>query len=218
MLKQYFCIPSTRDDKLIRSFRNKFCTKYVCAVPSLNRMQKLPTRIAPDIYLHNKEVLMIFCKLQWIHDIKPRHFIFFWFWTLRTITKFIIVMTTRWSQWIYHLLIHAEIVTESTYKKNMKNNFYIKRFWSLQSIQDESKRTFDRELYPQHIMYEPSIILLFLSIMFMFLSLYYQSITWDIGKLQYQVRLAYPCIVWSRYQKWTSRIPSNRINTTLMPL
>lgn len=60
LFKHYFCISSSRDDKVIGSLRDKFCTKYVRAVPSLNRMQKLPTRVAPYIYLHNMEVLTIF--------------------------------------------------------------------------------------------------------------------------------------------------------------
>lgn len=51
----YFSISSTRNDKLVRGFRDELGTEYVGSVPRLYRMHKLSTGVIPNINLHIKK-------------------------------------------------------------------------------------------------------------------------------------------------------------------
>ena len=71
-LGNYFSISSSRDYKLIRGFRHKLCTEYVCRMPSLYRMQKCPTIIAPNIKLHKNKALALSGKIWVLENIGER--------------------------------------------------------------------------------------------------------------------------------------------------
>ena len=63
-LGNYFCISSSRGNKLIRGFGHKLRTEYVCSMPSLYRMQKRPTVIAPNIKLHKNKAFILSVKIS----------------------------------------------------------------------------------------------------------------------------------------------------------
>lgn len=72
-LGNYFCICSSRDYKLIRGFRYKLCTEYVCRMPCLYRMQKLSTRVAPNIKLHENRALIIIWQDVYVRVLEKQH-------------------------------------------------------------------------------------------------------------------------------------------------
>lgn len=47
----YFSISSTRNDKLVRGFRDELGTEYIGSMPRLYRMHKLSTGVIPNINL-----------------------------------------------------------------------------------------------------------------------------------------------------------------------